>query len=309
MNINVNRIIFFLLVLILLTACGSPEFTDDFAGSTSQQTPLPMQSRIGNPGQVVLDKAIGLSFPLEGRLVELLVEEGDRVSVGDTIARIDTTFIEEEITRAESTLLVAEANYKRAQAEPHPLLIKQAELQATAVAVARVFNTTQATEQVVDMEAAEVQLDYLQVQPLPENVAVAKAEYDRAQINLESIKKILNQAVLSAPVDGTVVEVLVNEHEYAYTGQTILTISDISELVVEAYATDSDIIGLSKGDSVVVKFDSLPGDDVEGIVLSIEPNGDNSFRYDGYNLIVILEVDSVSDQLYRGMIAEIFFDR
>jgi len=309
MNINVYRIIFLLLVLILLTACGSPEFTDDFSGSTNQQTPLPMQSKIGNPGQVVLDKTIGLSFPLEGRLVELLVEEGDRVSVGDTIARIDTTFIEEEITRAEATLLVAEANYKRAQAGPHPLLIKQAEIQATAVAVARAFNTTQATEQVVDMEAAEVQLDYLKTQPLPEDVAVAKAEYDQAKINLDSIKKILNQAILTAPVNGTVVEVLVNEHEYTRTGQTILIISDFSQLIVEAYATDADIIGLSIGDSAVVKFDALPGEEVEGIVLSIKPNGDNSYRFDGYNLIVVLGVDSVNNQLFRGMNAEIFFTR
>ncbi len=71
-------------------------------------------------GYVVARRQAALSTDIQGRIVELRVEEGDRVDAGELVARLDTRELEAtlaevnaEIERAKATLALAETEFAR----------------------------------------------------------------------------------------------------------------------------------------------------------------------------------------------------
>lgn len=71
-------------------------------------------------GYVVARRRAALSTDIQGRIVELRVEEGDRVEAGELVARLDTREleasrdqVEAEIERAKATLALAVTEYTR----------------------------------------------------------------------------------------------------------------------------------------------------------------------------------------------------
>lgn len=72
------------------------------------------QSGVAANGYVVARRQAALSTDIQGRLVELPVEEGTRVKEGDLVARLDTTQYEAALTRTRHAAEVSEAEVVRA---------------------------------------------------------------------------------------------------------------------------------------------------------------------------------------------------
>ena len=70
---------------------------------------------------------IAVAPELGGRVVELLVDEGDEVDAGQVVVRLDGTLLEAQIDTAQAALDVARAGLARAQAGARPEQIRQAE--------------------------------------------------------------------------------------------------------------------------------------------------------------------------------------
>ena len=101
------------------------------------------------PGTVRAGSEVGLGAPFEGRVIELVKDEGDPVQAGDVLFRLDPTEYEEKVREGEITLArqraalleakaeLAEAERKAAEADKEPseltearLRLRQAELEA-----------------------------------------------------------------------------------------------------------------------------------------------------------------------------------
>ncbi|HNB54828.1 MAG TPA: biotin/lipoyl-binding protein, partial [Anaerolineales bacterium] len=54
---------------------------------------------------------ISLAPEINGRVLEVLVTEGDAVSVGDTLVRLDDSLLQAQLQQAQAALAVAQANY------------------------------------------------------------------------------------------------------------------------------------------------------------------------------------------------------
>jgi HlyD family secretion protein len=113
---------------LLMVACTGP--TDEEAAQAEAEaaaaaadfTPI-----VSATGEVMPVDKSSLSFPLAGQVVELLVEEGQTVSEGDVIARLDTTLLEARVAEAEAALAIAEANLERTKAGAREEEIVEAE--------------------------------------------------------------------------------------------------------------------------------------------------------------------------------------
>ena len=67
-----------------------------------------------------------LSFEAGGRIVELLVGEGDAVQAGQVVARLDPALLDAQIAQAEATVAVAAANLRLLQVGARPEEIARA---------------------------------------------------------------------------------------------------------------------------------------------------------------------------------------
>jgi len=121
---------FFCLSLILTACTPAPQETPAQITPEEEDTFIPSQAGIWATGNVVLTSSYNLSFPFAGQLAELTVREGDLVAQGDVIARLDTSLVAQDISEAQASLKIAQADLA--------LIRVDGTLEAILAAVARV---------------------------------------------------------------------------------------------------------------------------------------------------------------------------
>jgi len=136
----------------------------DIAALTVPATSRNVTLRIKASGKVVPVQTVNLSPKTSGLLVELLVEQGDRVEQGQIIARMDNADLQAQLIQARANLNKAKAQLAQARAGSRPEEISQARArlaQAEAqLAQARAGNRPEEIEQArAQVEAAQAKMN------------------------------------------------------------------------------------------------------------------------------------------------------
>ncbi len=105
-----------------------------------------------------------LSFEISGRVLEVLVEEGDTVQKGQPLVRLDAADLELALRSAEASLRAAQARYDQTKAGPSPADIAAAE---------------------ASLASAIASYEKLKKGPTADEVAIAKANVERAEAVLK----------------------------------------------------------------------------------------------------------------------------
>ena len=112
----------FLALTLLLTACGGaatpeaiPTVSLDTSATDSGSPVSAMAGTVVASAEVRPMDSVNLSFPLLGTVTSVEVEVGDTVTIGQTIATLDTTIIEARIAEAEARVAAAETQVRYLQ--------------------------------------------------------------------------------------------------------------------------------------------------------------------------------------------------
>lgn len=211
-----------------------------------------------------------LGFLNTAMLKEINVKEGDVVTVGQTLAILDTPELEFIVTAAEATLRSAKS---------------YAELQR--YGGSRTFSGGQIVYQA----------------PPHEMIAKADMRVTLAQASLEAAQATLAQSTLVAPFAGTVTSVPVLPGQLVQLDQTVLTIAALDQLQIETTdLAERDIAKIQIGQKATVFIDALDAE-FSATVIAIAPRaekvgGDVVFK-------VTLVFDEQPVGLLWGMTAEV----
>jgi RND family efflux transporter MFP subunit len=104
-------------------------------------------------------------------------------------------------------------------------------------------------------------------------LAAAQAEVDQKKLALSDAEAALAATRLTAPFDGTILEVHVTVGDTVASGKTILTLANLQELQVVASVDETTVRSVSAGQKAQVTFDALPGVIVTGAVGEIPLQG------------------------------------
>lgn len=118
----VSRILLIFLASILLSACGKGGAEKDKAAETVALVPVeaataaarPIDASYSGTATLEADREADVVAKTSGVLLRLLVEEGDVVSQGQVLARLDDASPRLSLAKAEATLRKLEADYRRA---------------------------------------------------------------------------------------------------------------------------------------------------------------------------------------------------
>src|SRR6185436_10438825 len=94
----------------------------------------------------------------------------------------------------------------------------------------------------------------------PNDRALAAARTAQAQQHLATLDAQLSYAAIRAPITGIVTDQFQYEGEFASAGGKLVTIADISQVIVKAPFSDTAVADLKVGDSAAV----LPTDSSAG---------------------------------------------
>ncbi len=128
---------------------------------------------------------------------------------------------------------------------------------------------------------------------------LAEAQLKQAELNLESAKQRLTDAVLTSPISGTVAELNVKVGEQVGAGglKPAAVVSDLSSFHIDVGIDENNIGALQDQQPVVITVDALPDQTLTGRVDYLAPTATDNSGVVTYKVIISLDK---TDQPVRG---------
>lgn len=229
---------------------------------------------------------IDVSTKTAGRIVDILVNEGDFVEAGQELARMDTVQLEAKRRQAEAELSRAKigvetagslVKQQQAQLEAATALIAQREAELDAALTRRdrseqLRKTNTVSQQVLDDDRAKYQAAVATVaaakaQQAAAEAAVssaeaqvvdAKAAVEAAQAAIESIDADLTDSVLRSPRAGRVQYRVAQPGEVLSAGGRVLNLVDLSDVSMTFFLPTEQAGRVALGSEVRLVLDAIP---------------------------------------------------
>lgn len=213
-------------------------------------------------GKIQPKRKVDISADVSGRVIQLPVEEGQWVNRGDLLLRIDPTQYEAAVQQAQAAVAQNRARESEARAQ---LLKAQADQR-------RAEQLAQGRDLV---SAQEVDNARTQAQVAAATLQAARFAVQQAQASLAQARDNLRKTTIVAPMAGRVVRLNIHEGETAIIGtmnnpgSLLLTVADPSAMEAKVKVDETDVPGISVGDSASLKIDAFPGRTFTGRVTRI----------------------------------------
>ncbi|ALS20424.1 efflux RND transporter periplasmic adaptor subunit [Paenibacillus naphthalenovorans] len=154
------------------------------------------------------------------------------------------------------------------------------------------------------VEAAKAKLEQARIGPTDNTLKALQAEVDRLHAGLELANSSLNNATITAPIDGVVVKKSISPGEMAQAGVPIISLVNMDQVQVELSVADNQISKVNVGTPVQVKVQSIPDQLFQGTISFVSPvSNPNSNTFP-----VKVKVDNKDGLLFAGMVAEVHID-
>ncbi len=257
----------------------------------------------GAPGNLVLYgnieiRQVDLAFNVDGRIDDMLVEEGKTVAKGQVLARLDDA-------RYRASLNVTVARIESQQAVVHRLqsgsrLQEIEKARADVRAAEAVWNTAVSTLErqrklALDRFASQQTLDDARANereargnldalkqvlalaiegPRMEDLAEAKANLSAAHAERALAESRLDDTILSAPYDGIILTRIQEPGAVILANTPVYTLALTDPVWVRAYVSEPDLGRVFPGMKAEIVTDSAPGKIYEGWVGFISPTAE-----------------------------------
>lgn len=195
---------------------------------TAQVARADLRATVTATGTLDAVQSVEVGTQVSGVIQELLVDFNDPVRAGQVIARIDPTLLEADVRAAEANLSLRRAEQERAAAE----LARTERLDAGGAATRQ------------ELEVAR------------SAAAAASAQLQSAHIALERARRNREYAVITSPIDGTVVVRDVEVGQTVNAGMSaprlFVVAGDLSRMQMLATVDEADIGRVAEGQPVKI---------------------------------------------------------
>ena len=246
-----------------------------------------------------------------GRLIELRVDEGDRVTAGDLIARVDTRDTELQAQRLRAERAGADAQLRLLQAGSRAEDIRQAQAQVDAAAADVTAIEADLDSAAVDLkrfeallaknagsqkqrddakarvdvarerqraaaervQAARETLARLQAGARREEIDAARARVAVVDAQLAALDKNLADAQVASPVSGIVTQKLADAGEVVARGTPLAVVTDLDRAWANIFVPEPMVPRIALGQDATIRTDA-GGDPIPGTVTYISPRAE-----------------------------------
>ena len=217
-------------------------------------------SKVSASGEIRPKKFVNVSSDVAGRIVRLLIKEGDIVKRGQILARIDAKRYEEGARQSEAGLAASRSDLDRSLADlelSRQGLERQKKMHADKLV----------SDQALDQAESEFKMKQAAVESQRKRVTQQSAIVATNQDDL-------GKTIVVAPMDGVVTSLQKEEGETVIGAQSfsptvICVVADLSVMEVEILVDETDIRNLSLGQTAEVRVDALEGTIIKGEVTEI----------------------------------------
>jgi HlyD family secretion protein len=231
-----------------------------------------------------------VSFKVQGRILDLLVEEGQSVERGTLLARLENADYRQKVRIDEANVHVRQSSLaltlagtreQERKASQQTMLDAQADLQQKKLDYDRaqhLFSKDAISAQDRDLaetalkraeaifQAAQQRYDQAVEGSRKEDIAIARANLGEANANLGLSRVNLDYTILYAPSAGVITVRQAEVGEVVSPGTPVVTLADLDHIWLRAYIAETDLGRIRWGQDTTVTTDTYPGKQYHGRV-------------------------------------------
>lgn len=245
------------------------------AVTTEQVRTRDLEAIVSASGKIQAERTVNVSSDTVGRVVNLAVNEGDRVTKGQFLLQIDPKTLRSRVETGAASLKGAEVTLEqmrqavetgKAQLElAHQNLKRQQDLWS------QQLTTREALDKAVnDVKVAE---SSLAERDKTANVQASRIAQERA--NLDSAQYDLSKVRIVSPIDGIVTARSIQEGEMVMigtmnnAGTVLMTLADMSTIQAEIEVDETNVPNVQLGQKAKITIDAIPDKSFKGHVTEI----------------------------------------
>lgn len=267
------------IALKIRSAAPSPAITpaaavpalEFLASDLIQVTPHELRQTLTVSGALRARNQAVVKAKVAGEIREVLVREGEAVTAGQILIRIDGSEYQARIAQASGALQAARGQLEIAgkARDNNRALLNQGFISKNAF----------------DNSASQS--------------AIAQANIDSARGTLDIAQKSLADTVLRAPITGLISHRSVQPGEKVSADNLLLEIVDLRQMEMEASVPATDIARIKLGQPVSIRVDGMP-QAVAGSVVRINPTTESGSR----SILAYIQLDNPDRALRGGMFGQ-----
>jgi HlyD family secretion protein len=280
-----------------------------------------------------------VGFKVPGRIVELPVEEGQQVTQGALLARLDDADLKQRIRIDEATVGVRESDLaltlagtrqQEVKAAQQTMIDAEADLAQKKLdneRAQKLFAKDEISAQERDLaatalqraeaifKAAQQRYSEAVEGSRKEDINIARANLNQAGASLGLSQVNLSYSILRAPSAGVVTVRQAELGEVVAPGSPVVTIADLDHIWLRAYIAETDLGSIHWGQDAVITTDTYPGKQYHGRISFIAstaeftPKSVQTFK-ERVTLVyrIKIDIDNPNHELKPGMPADARID-
>lgn len=179
---------------------------------------------------------VDVGAQVSGQIKRLYVQTGDQVKEGDLLCEIDPDIQENNLRTAKAQSKLIEAQIKSQQADNKRLKLEYERQK-------RLLKSDAVSSQDYELAEANYEMGLAALEAL-------EAQYEQAQISIDDAVTNLGYTQITAPMDGTVYAIPVEEGQTVNANQTtptILKLAKLDVMTVETEISEADVVRVKEG--------------------------------------------------------------
>ncbi|HEF3584214.1 TPA: efflux RND transporter periplasmic adaptor subunit [Campylobacter coli] len=258
-----NRVVLIAVILALFGVGAYFIFFNDnekITYLTQKVKKIDISQTIEAVGKVYAKDQVDVGAQVSGQIIKLYVDVGSHVKQGDLIAQIDKDKQQNDLDITKAQLESAKAN-----------------LESKKVALEIASKQYQREQKLYAAKASS--LENLEIQKnnyysLKASVAELNAQVIQLEITLKNAKKDLDYTTITAPIDGVVINVAVDEGQTVNANQntpTIVRIANLDEMEIKMEIAEADVNKIKIGTELEFSLLNDPQKTYRASIASIDP--------------------------------------
>jgi HlyD family secretion protein len=260
------------------------------------QSPAP-SNKVTLSGNIEAHESL-VSFKVSGRIVELPIEEGQWVTSGSLLARLDDADYKQKVEIDAANVKLRESNLaltlagtrqQEIKAAEQAVIDTQAELEQRKIdneRAQRLYARDAISAQDRDVAATALKRSEAQYQSAKEkfsqakegsrkeDIAIARASVESAREALGLSRINLDYATLHAPGNGVVTVRQAELGEVVSPGTPVVTLADLDHVWLRAYVAETDLGRIRWGQDATIRTDTYPDKTYHGRISFISSNAE-----------------------------------
>jgi HlyD family secretion protein len=272
------------------------------AVTTETIKPRDLEAIVSASGKIQPKRLVNISADTSGRVVDLAVNEGDRVKKGQFLLQIDPRSLRTRVDSGTASLSAAAAALEQQRQSVQTARVQLEQARRTYARQQELWKEQLTTRENLDKAENDLRAAESALTERERLVEAQSARIDQERASLENARYDLSKVRIESPIDGIVTRRNIQEGETAIIGTmnnpgtTLLTLADMAVIQAEVEVDETNIPLVSVGQRAKVTIDALPDKTFSGRVTEIgnspiQSANTASRQATNFKVVVVIEND------------------